>query len=399
MADLFEKYYWYPPAETQIPWKVIFSGFYRHPQSFSTALCRYLNVNYCVLGQSARALLYKLLLILKDNDSGQRNEVLIPGYTCYSVAAAVAKAGLRISVYDLDPKTLHPDIDSIRKALTGETLAIVTQHLFGRLTPIDGLKQIAASNGSYLIEDAAQALGRVQDGTPPRALSDFGLLSFGRGKPLPIGAGGALVSDNYPKILTALRWGTAKNGYMQPIVSAAVKIMSKPYLYWLPEILPMGLGETIFDPGFAVKSMSAATERLAAGAIATLDDLNTHRRRLADTYTQLIDKTCQLNGTGPAISVIRYPIMLPFKVFANSLKRLGIRKMYPNAICMEKSVQPHLKKGIPVTPGAVEIAEKLHTLPTHMAIDGRVALQITIAVQNAVGQKQLDCSHLRRDRW
>ena len=47
----------------------------------------------------------------------QQDEVLIPGYTCYSVAASVVRAGLRIGVYDLDPKTLQPDIDSVKQMI------------------------------------------------------------------------------------------------------------------------------------------------------------------------------------------------------------------------------------------------------------------------------------------
>ena len=203
-----------PPAETQIPWSAILSAFGRQCANFENDLCRYIDVDHCILGESARTLLFVLLEELKKKDNGRRDEVLIPGYTCYSVAAAVAKANLKISVYDLDPRTFCADLDSLEKAISEKTLAVITQHLFGILTPIDKLKGITHQNGAYLIEDSAQALGRVKKRNgQTRTMGDFGLFSFGRGKPLPIGGGGALVSRSYAEIINKITFNRNKKGY------------------------------------------------------------------------------------------------------------------------------------------------------------------------------------------
>ena len=200
-----------------------------------------MDVGHCILGESARTLLFVLLDELKRKDNGRRDEVLIPGYTCYSVAAAVAKANLKISVYDLDPKTFCADIDSLEKAISEKTLAVVTQHLFGILTPIDKLKIITDQNGAYLIEDSAQALGRVEKCSGiNRTLGDFVLFSFGRGKPLPIGGGGALVSRSHSEIINKMTFKQQKKGHRYALLSAVTKIVSKPALYWIPEMLPLG---------------------------------------------------------------------------------------------------------------------------------------------------------------
>ncbi|BBO67289.1 hypothetical protein DSCA_12190 [Desulfosarcina alkanivorans] len=379
---------WYPPAETQIPWGVILSACRRKPKSFKQALCSYMNVNHCVLGQSARALLFKLIAALKQYGvEKQRTEVLIPGYTCYSVAAAVAKAGLTITVYDLDPKTLQPDLDSLEKAISTKTLAIVTQHLFGRISPMDELKQMARANGSYLIEDAAQSLGRVKNGMPPGTFGDFGLLSFGRGKPLPVGNGGALVSKNYPAILNTIRWENAGKGYDDLFLCVAVKIMSKPVFYWLPEMLPLGLGKTVFDPGFSVNNISSLAERIAADAITVLDDFNSHRRRIADIYTQLLNQNWQIKGDEYAISAVRYPVMLPFQNLPLTLKKLGLRRMYPYAIGAEKAIKSYMHPNTQPSPGAIEISKRLFTVPTHMGIDDKMAAQISLAIQASASRR------------
>jgi len=94
---------WYPPAESKIPISALFTAILPGKADFEKTLCNSLEVDHCVLGNSGRALLYILLDALKRKDGDLRNEILIPGYTCYSVAASVAKAGLKIRAYDMDP--------------------------------------------------------------------------------------------------------------------------------------------------------------------------------------------------------------------------------------------------------------------------------------------------------
>jgi dTDP-4-amino-4,6-dideoxygalactose transaminase len=245
---------------------------------------------------------------------------------------------------------------------------------------------MARVNGSYLVEDAAQSLGRVPNGKHPGTLGDFGLLSFGRGKPLPVGKGGALVSKDHPAILNAIRWDNAGMGYEDWFLCAAAKILSKPAFYWLPEMLPLGLGKTVFDPGFSVNNISLLTERITIDALTILDELNAHRRRTADLYTKLLNENWKIYGDEHAISAVRHPVMLPFQALPPTLKRLGIRRMYPHAIGAEKSIMPYLKSDIQPTPGAMEISKRLFTLPTHLGIDDRMAMHISRAVHSATAR-------------
>jgi dTDP-4-amino-4,6-dideoxygalactose transaminase len=382
MFNFFKNLTWYPPAETRIPWSAILSAFTRPSGNFTKSLCNYLGVDHCILGESARALLFKLLETLKRQDGGQRDEVLIPGYTCYSVAAAVAKADLKIAVYDLDPKTIHADLDSIKKAISEKTLAVVTQHLFGMLTPIDELKGIAHKSGVYLIEDAAQAFGKVDGGKLPGTMGDFGIFSFGRGKPLPIGGGGALVSHDHLDVLDGIKLNSQGNGYNQTVVSAATQIISKPAFYWIPEMLPLGLGQTVFDPDFHIKGIPNAIETMLVKALPILDELNTHRRQLSCVYSNCLADNCLINTKNTEqTSIIRFPVMLPDTILMKGLKRLGVRRRYPKAISDESSIKPYLKTNKEPTPGAAEIAEQLFTLPTHMGINDNLARQISVAVQ------------------
>ena len=383
MTVQVQKLAWYPPAEVKIPWPAIFDSLLSSSGDFKKYLCDYLQVKYCVLGNSGRAVLYLLLEALKRKDAERRDEVLIPGYTCYSVAASVAKAGLKIRVYDIDPQTLSPDPNSLRRSASSRTLAIISQHLFGIPTPIDGLKEIAQKTGAYLIEDAAQGLGGTLNGRPLGTMGDFGFFSFGRGKPLPVGCGGALVGKDQ-NVLPWLESKVASRGYTGLITAAATQVISWPGLYWIPEMLPLGLGETIFDPHFDVAGMPLMSQRLAEKSMAILDDLNTHRRHLAKTYKEAFDDEHIISdpkGSTPVYT--RFPLMAGPGSIPKELKRLGVRRMYPKAVTDEKTIKPYLGNQQVSTLGAAQIARNLITLPTHTGITENLAKEIAQKVRVA----------------
>ena len=322
--NLFKNLTWYPPAETKISWSAILSAFTRSSGDFKNKLCNYLGVSQCVLANSGRALLYLLLNTLKKRDEERRDEILVPGYTCYSVAASIAKAGLKINVYDLDPATLQPDFNSLRKATSEKTLAIIFQHLSGIPTSGYEFKKIAQETGVPLIEDAAQALGGSIDSHRLGTIGDFGFFSFGRGKPLPIGGGGALIAKN-SDILPKLELKRSSQGYVSLLSTALTQVISKPSIYWIPEMLPLGLGETIFDTGFDTTTMPSAIQNLAENSINTLEDLNTHRRDIAKTYKEAFDGECVIPTPEGGISVYtRFSLMARSGPIPCELKRLGI---------------------------------------------------------------------------
>jgi dTDP-4-amino-4,6-dideoxygalactose transaminase len=375
VKQFFKKLAWYPPAEVKIPWPAIFDSLLSSSGDFKKYLCNYLQVKYCILGNSGRAVLYMLLEALKRKDEERRDEVLIPGYTCYSVAASVAKAGLKIRVYDIDPQTLGPDPGSLRRA-SSRTLAIVHQHLFGIPTSIDGLKEIAQHTGAHLIEDAAQGLGGTLNGRPLGTMGDFGFYSFGRGKPLPVGCGGALVGKDQ-NVLSDLESKVASRGYTGLITAAATQVISWPGLYWIPEMLPLGLGETIFDPHFDVAGMPLMSQRLAEKSMAILDDLNTHRRHLGNIYKEAFDDKYVISdpkGSTPVYT--RFPLMAGPGSIPKELERLGVRRMYPKAVTDEKTIKPYLRNQQVSTLGAAQVAQNLITLPTHTGITENLAKEI-----------------------
>ena len=226
-----------PPAETHLPLAALVRGILPLPARFSAEMQTFLGVSQCVLAANARTLLYVLLCALRDQRDGHGGqEVLLPGYTCYSVAAAVVKAGLKVQLYDLDPNTLQPDFDDLSRKISGRTLAVIGQHLLGVRTDMRELAKIAAQQGTCCIEDSAQCLSAGQVGVAGESAADYTLFSFGRGKPLPLGGGGALIGKETGMLSRMAEYfQSITPRSANPLLPFAIRLFSWPKLYWILE--------------------------------------------------------------------------------------------------------------------------------------------------------------------
>lgn len=126
----------------------------------------------------------------------EEKEVIIPAYTCGAVLEAVLLAGGIPIFADIDINTFNIDLEDLRRKISDRTRAVITIDLFGN--PVDHyvLKEILESYNIYLIDDAAQALGAKYDNRYIGSFGDFVVFSFGLGKGITGGEGGALIANN-----------------------------------------------------------------------------------------------------------------------------------------------------------------------------------------------------------
>lgn len=378
-------FYSIPPAETRLSLKALTRGLLSGRPNFSGKLAALLGAESCILANSARTLLYLLFQKLRARSQPGRNHVLIPGYTCYSLPAAAVKAGLRVSLYDLEPDTFQPDLDDVRSKLSSRSLAVVGQHLLGVPSNIGVLSQLAADAGACCIEDAAQLLCTSEIEDNRQRAADYSVYSFGRGKPLPLGCGGALVAGNGQN-----SGGLAQKLQMLPeqnrpgLTPMAVQILSWPVLYWFMEKLPLGLGRTVYDPGFQVSGMPLAYQGIGELALDELDRLNRHRSLIAEIYAGRMGQG-PVPGTKGRMPLVRYPVLVDNQDRVQKLSVYGLRRMYPQALCDLEALRPHLAAAGLQTPGAREIAGKLVTLPTHLGVSENMALKIAGEAKRVFG--------------
>ena len=130
------------------------------------------------------------------------DEVITPTFTFIATAEVVALLGLTPVVVDVDWDTMNMDIDSVRRAITPRTKAIVPVHLFGQCADMQAIMDLAREKHIYVVEDACQAIGArftFANGETKQAgtIGDVGCTSFFPSKNLGCyGDGGAIFTND-----------------------------------------------------------------------------------------------------------------------------------------------------------------------------------------------------------
>ena len=130
------------------------------------------------------------------------DEVITPTFTFIATAEVVALLGLTPVVVDVDWETMNMDIESVRRAITPHTKAIVPVHLFGQCANMEAIMELANEHHLYVIEDACQAIGAqytFSNGETKQAgtIGHIGCTSFFPSKNLGCyGDGGAIFTND-----------------------------------------------------------------------------------------------------------------------------------------------------------------------------------------------------------
>src|SRR4051812_48626467 len=159
-------------------------------KAFEDEFAEWLGAAHCVgVGNGTDA----LQIALRAAGVGPGDDVVMPSLTFYATAEAAANLGARPVFCDVDPNTFCVTAETVERALTPKTKAIVPVHLFGNVAPIDAIKQL----GKPVIEDAAQAAGSTYKGANAGTLGDVATFSFFPSKNFAcVGDGGAVVTSD-----------------------------------------------------------------------------------------------------------------------------------------------------------------------------------------------------------
>ena len=119
------------------------------------------------------------------------SEVLMSAVTIRDMSRIVEEHGLVPVPVDLDPGTMKPNLESLRRSITPKTRAIVVAHLFGAILNLDDIIALAKEHHLLFIEDCAQAFDGLRYCGHPAA--DVVMFSFGPIKTATALAGGLLM--------------------------------------------------------------------------------------------------------------------------------------------------------------------------------------------------------------
>jgi dTDP-4-amino-4,6-dideoxygalactose transaminase len=202
MVDLVSQYEKIKPAIDSAISEVIENAhFINGPEvtNFTEDLKDYLGVNHvitCANGTDALQIAM-MALDLKPGD-----EVITPSFTYIATTEVIALLGLKPVFVEVDKDTFCVDAESIERAITPKTKAIVPVHLYGQAADMNAIMSIAKKHNLFVIEDNAQAIGsdyHLTDGTVVKTgtIGDIGCTSFFPSKNLGCyGDGGAIFTNN-----------------------------------------------------------------------------------------------------------------------------------------------------------------------------------------------------------
>jgi dTDP-4-amino-4,6-dideoxygalactose transaminase len=210
---------------------------------------------------------------------GPGDDVLVPSFTFYASAEAIPHTGARPVFCDVDAETFCITPETVERALTPATRAIVAVDLFGRPAPLDEIAQFASERGIAMLEDAAQAAGASLQGRRAGAFGAVATFSFFPSKNLfCLGDGGAIATDDESLAAKArlLRFhGSRDKG-------------------------------TFTEIGFNSRLDEVQAAALRA-VLPRLDDLNGARRALASAYEQMgLGRHVALPSAPPGVEPVHH---------------------------------------------------------------------------------------------
>jgi|TARA_R110001583_G_scaffold170891_1_gene324344 dTDP-4-amino-4,6-dideoxygalactose transaminase len=180
---------------------VIDSGWYikgRELAFFEKEFAEYCGTSDCVGTANGLDALKLSLMAWKElgylNDG---DEVIVPANTFIATILAITDCSLVPVFVEPSPVTFNIDPDLVKEKISDRTRMILVVHLYGQVSPVKKLVNLAKEYELLILEDAAQAHGALLDGMKAGSIGDAGAFSFYPGKNLGgLGDGGAVVTND-----------------------------------------------------------------------------------------------------------------------------------------------------------------------------------------------------------
>jgi hypothetical protein len=148
---------------------------------------------------------------LKALGVGPGDEVITTSRTFIASASCAVMLGARPVIADVDRDSQNITAESILRALTSRTKAIVAVHLAGWPCEMDEILTLARKRGIKVVEDCAQAHGATYKGQPVGSLGDVAAFSFCQDKIMTTAGEGGMVTTNSDELWNTM-WSLKDHG-------------------------------------------------------------------------------------------------------------------------------------------------------------------------------------------
>jgi len=310
-----------------------------------------------------------LLMVLMAKGVGRGDAVFCPSFTFCATGEAVALTGAVPVFVDVDEATFNMEADSLKRGISTakrlglKPVAVIPVDLFGQSADHDTIGAIAATEGLFVLDDAAQAFGASYNG---RRLGTSGLAtatSFFPAKPLGcFGDGGAIFTDD-AELAATLRsirvHGQGSDKYDNVRLGLTGRLDTMQAAILIEKL-------KIFENEIAARNKVAERYAQGLGNVVTVPRLASGCTSVWAQYTIRLPKGCDRDG------------------FAATLKAQGI----PTAIYYPKSMHHQTAyRDFPIADGGLPASERLSrdviSLPMHGYLDEPTQDRIIKAVRGA----------------
>lgn len=301
-------------------------------------------------------------------------EVILPAYGCPDLVAAAVFAGVKPVIADIGADDPAYAPDALQGVLTSRTIALVAVNFLGIRERLEDLRvAIGGYQHILLIEDSAQWFPRP-DFEPA---GDVLCLSFGRGKPVSLLGGGALlVRDKNAcevEYLASLLSKTPRDVALR-LRLQLYNFLVTPVCYGIIRRLPFGgLGGTAYEPLRSLAGMDS--QRLALLSQNVTHYYSTASSEAVEYLSEALPPRMNLPVLCGKRSgrLLRYPVLCDDLQQRNALcKRL--LEIGVGATALYQKILPDIP-GVPTCDtrrelhGARAFADRLLTLPSHDRVD------------------------------
>jgi|SRR3989344_1262454 len=290
-------------------------------KQFEEEFSQFLGVKYAYSFGAGRIALYSILksLNLKKDD-----EVIVTGYTCVVVPAAVIYAGLKPIYIDIDGYNLN--IRDLEKKINKKTKVIIAQHTYGIPLEMDKIMKLAKKHNLYVIEDCAHVIGGKYKGKMLGTFGDAAFFSFENSKVISTIEGGIAITNNeqIKRNLEKIYLNTpfpSKKYARKCLFNLVRAVLNDPQRCFLRRIFePLGYRINLFVTSTTQKDCQGikskdyprrlpnALARIGRRQLKRLNEMNEKRRKIALYYNM------HLKNLEKKMLQETYLLRYPFKV-------------------------------------------------------------------------------------
>lgn len=338
---------------------------------------------------SGTAALARAIASCASRSSVKTPEVIIPAYGCPDLVAACVAARVYPRLVDVAQALWAYDPGALESSLSPATVAIVAVNLLGLGDGSAELIHLCNSRQIPLIQDSAQYLPRESTSWP----GEYVVLSFGRGKPLNLLHGGALISRSASAgslSVPPIRYNTRARLLSSRAAAIAFNTLTHPMIYGTLSALPgTGLGDVIYKPLSGAALLPEHAWPRVATAFEQYRLKPSYRREIwvaaLAEWSDLGVVALAAPGAPLSAEPLRLALLAPDRaardILVDNLGRagLGASRFYATSLAGVTGIPDAVKRQGPF-PNASILADRLFTLPTHSLVNAATVRSTRAAV-------------------